>query len=41
MTKAEETADDGYLDGVALNLHSFYTGLESYFEEIARTIEGA
>ncbi|WP_157493399.1 hypothetical protein [Desulfonatronovibrio magnus] len=22
MKKAEETADDGYLDGVALNLHS-------------------
>ncbi|WP_045217349.1 hypothetical protein [Desulfonatronovibrio magnus] len=41
MKKAEETADDGYLDGVALNLHSFYTGMESCFEEIARTIDGA
>ncbi len=41
MKKAEETADDDYLDGVALNLHSFYTGIESCFEEIARTVDGA
>ncbi len=26
--KARTTGDDGYWDGVALNLHSFYTGIE-------------
>ncbi len=30
MAKAEETADDGYLKGVALNLHSYYFGLTSH-----------
>jgi hypothetical protein len=32
--------DDYYLDGVALNLHGFYSGLEHIFEKIASTIEG-
>lgn len=41
LEKAEETGDDGYLDGVALNLHSFYTVMESCFEDIARTVDGA
>ncbi len=38
--KAKTTSDDGYLDGVALNLHSFYAGIESCFEDIARTVDG-
>lgn len=37
--KAKTTGDDGYWDGVALNLHGFYTGIEHIFEDIARTIE--
>lgn len=39
MKKALQTNDDGYWDGVALNLHAFYTGLEHIFEDIARTVE--
>jgi len=39
MNKARQTSDDGYLDGVALNLHSFYTGVEHILEDIARTME--
>lgn len=31
--------DDGYLDGVALNLHGFYSGMERIFEDIARTVD--
>jgi hypothetical protein len=31
--------DDGYLDGVALNLHAFYSAIEKIFEDIARTVE--
>lgn len=37
--KSQTTGDDGYWDGVALNLHSYYTGIERIFEDIARTIE--
>jgi hypothetical protein len=37
--KAKTTGDDGYWDGVALNLHGYYTGIEHVFEDIARTIE--
>ncbi len=37
--KAQQTQDDGYLDGVALNLHSFYSGMERIFEDIARTVD--
>lgn len=33
--------DDDYLDGVALNLHGFYAGVERIFEQIAREIDGA
>lgn len=40
LSKARQTGDDGYLDGVALNLHSFYAGMESCFEDIARTVDG-
>jgi hypothetical protein len=37
--KARTSGDDGYWDGVALNLHGFYTGVEHIFEDIARTLE--
>lgn len=38
--KAKRGHDDYYLDGVALNLHGFYSGLERIFERIASTIDG-
>jgi hypothetical protein len=38
--KAIETNDDAYLDGLALNLHSFYAGIEHIFAFMARTIDG-
>ncbi len=41
MDKTEQTGDDDYLDGVALNLHGFYAGVEHVFEDIAREMEGA
>jgi len=41
LVKAQQTGDDGYLDGVALNLHSFYAGVEAGLEDIGRTIDGA
>ena len=41
MGKAQQSGDDGYLDGVALNLHGFYAGVEKIFEDIARTLEKA
>ena len=37
--KAVDTPDDDYWDGVALNLHGFYTAVEQIFEDIARTID--
>jgi hypothetical protein len=37
--KALRTGDDGYWDGVALNLHGFYTGVEQILADIARTID--
>lgn len=37
--KAQRTNDDGYWDGVALNLHGFYSGVERIFEDIARTVD--
>lgn len=39
MDKARTSNDDDYLDGVALNLHGFYAGVERIFEDIARTLE--
>ena len=33
--------DDYYLDGVALNLHGFYSGLERVFEKIALAVDGS
>jgi len=38
--KGQRSGDDDYWDGVALNLHGFYTGVEQIFEDIARTIDG-
>lgn len=38
--RALSSADDYYLDGVALNLHGFYGGLERIFELIAAVIDG-
>lgn len=40
LKKAVEQ-DEDYYDGVALNLHSFYTGTERILEEIAKTIDGS
>lgn len=40
MRKAKESGDDYYLDGVALNLHGFYSGIERIFENIATKIDG-
>ena len=37
--KARRTGDDDYLDGVALNLHGFYTCAEQIFEDVARSME--
>jgi hypothetical protein len=34
------TADDGYLKATALDLHSFYTGLERVFRLIAEILDG-
>lgn len=30
LNKAQQHNDDGYLDGVALNLHGFYAGVEPW-----------
>lgn len=39
--RARVSADDYYLDGVALNLHGFYGGLERLFELIATQVDDA
>jgi hypothetical protein len=39
--RARRLDDDYYLDGVALNLHGFYSGLERIFTLIAETIDGS
>jgi len=39
--RAQRTGDDGFWDGVALNLHGFYAGVEQIFEDIARSLEGS
>ncbi len=39
--KSQKSTDDLYLDSVALNLHSFYAGLERLFEIIGRSIDGS
>ncbi len=37
--KAAAATDDFYVDAIALNLHSFYAGLERLFEIIAERID--
>ncbi|MBA7496471.1 hypothetical protein ES702_07079 [subsurface metagenome] len=37
--KAKSQHDDYYLDGVALNVHSFYSGLEHIFEKRASLVD--
>jgi hypothetical protein len=39
--RIQQSGDELYLDGVALNLHGFYNGLERLFERIATTIDGS
>ncbi len=38
--RALGSGDDYYLDGVALNLHGFYSGLERIFELVATAVYG-
>ena len=38
--RARRSDDDYYLDGVALNLHGFYMGIERILTRIAETIDG-
>ena len=33
--------DDLYYDSVALNIHSFYSGLEKIFEKVASAVDGS
>ena len=37
--RSVRSGDDYYLDAVALNLHSYYSGLERIFERIANTVD--
>lgn len=37
--RARNSNDDFYIDGVALNLHGFYSGFERIFTHIAETID--
>lgn len=39
--RAEHSGDDYYLDGVALNLHGLYNGLERIFERTAMVVDGS
>jgi len=39
--RARRSSDDYYLDGVALNLHGFYGGLERLFERISVLVDDA
>lgn len=38
--RAGHSGDDYYLDGVALNLHGFYNGLERIFQRVAALVDG-
>ena len=38
LDKAKNNNDDSYMDGVALNLHSFYTAVEHIFEDIVTVV---
>lgn len=37
--QSEASGDDRYIDGVALNLHSFYTALERIFERVLAEVD--
>jgi hypothetical protein len=39
--KFRKNQDNYYLDSVALNLHSFYSGIERIFERIAVTVDNS
>ncbi len=39
--RAITSGDEYYLDGVALNLHSLYSGLERIFELVAEIVDGS
>ncbi|MEA4906187.1 MAG: hypothetical protein VB089_01120 [Anaerolineaceae bacterium] len=39
--EANQTGDEAYWDAVALNLHSYYSGVERILEDVARTIDGS
>jgi len=41
FAKAKRNADDFYLDSVALNIHSVYSGIERIFERIASHIDNS
>ncbi|GAB4146261.1 MAG: hypothetical protein Fur0046_24140 [Cyanobacteria bacterium J069] len=41
LNKAIDSQDEDYYDGVALNLHSFYTAIERILEDIAREVDRA
>ena len=40
QSKAQTSGDDGFYDGVALNLHGFYSGIERILERLAETLDG-
>jgi hypothetical protein len=40
VIRAKHYQDDIYLDAIALNLHTFYTGMERLFEKIAVVVDG-
>lgn len=40
LQKAQEQHDEDYLDGVALNLYGFYSGVERLFVDITHSIDG-
>jgi hypothetical protein len=39
LKKAKQSSDDYYIDGVALNLHGLYSGIERIFTTIAENID--
>ena len=41
LDRAKKRNDEYYLDGVALNLHGFYSGLERIFKNIASDVDGS
>jgi hypothetical protein len=40
LEKAKNNNDDLYLDGIALNLHGFYSGIERLMKKIAVSVDG-